>query len=601
VMYEMATGQLPFQEKSQPEVMNAVINKQQTPAAELNANLPVELSRLIDRALEKEPAKRYQSAGEIIATLTRIKEDLTTAKFEPSTLRYVAGRQNIGPRLKMFGRRATGNALLALIAVAALIALGYSLRQKQTTPRAVATAPIRSIAVLPFKPLVEGNRDEVLEMGMADTLITRLSGLKQIEVRPISAVRRYTDTSQDPIAVGREQRVDAVLDGTIQKAGDEIRVTVRLVRVADGTRIWIDKFDEKFTNIFALQDSISERVSGALAVRLTNEERQLLAKRYTEDTEAYRLYLIGRNYLNGRTDETISKSIDHFNKAIQKDPNYALAHAGLADSYTLLAFYSNVPPKEAFSKAKDAAIRALEIDQNLAEAHTALAGVLSHYDWNWAEAEREFKQAIELNPNYPTAHHWYSQQLTLMGRFEEAIAEAKRSRELDPLSPIVNSDLGQTLRLAGQLDQGIDQLHLTLEMHPNFAIAHFNLGSAYVQKGNFDEAIAEFLKARALSEGRSDSLAALGFTYAVSGKRNEALKVLAQVNRLSKKERVSPFVPAMIYLGLGDKERALQLLEKTYENRDWHIGLLKQEPTFFNMLGSDPRFKDLLKRAGLAP
>jgi serine/threonine-protein kinase len=599
VMYEMATGELPFQEKSQPEVMNAVINKQQIAAVERNQDLPVELSKVIDRALAKQPEDRYQSAEELVAALGKIKEDLTTAKLEPSTLRYVAPRQHLSARLNILGFGRTRKAILTILAVAALIALGYYLRQRQTIPTAESPVLIRSIAVLPFKPLTEGNRDEALEMGMADTLITRLSGLKTLEVRPITAVRKYTDSGQDPTAVGREQRVDAVLDGSIQKSGDEIRVTVRLVRTADAAQIWTEKFDEKFTNIFSLQDSISERVAGALAVRLTGEERQRLTKRYTENTEAYQLYLIGRNHLNGRTEERITKSIDYFEKAIQIDANYALAYAGLADSYILLAFYSDIASRDAFSKAKGAVARALELDDNLAEAHTSSAGVLSYYDWNWPEAEKEFRRAIDLNPNYPTAHHWFSQHLLLMGRFDEAIAEAKRARELDPLSPIVNCDLGHTLRLAGRVDEAIEQLNATVEMHPNFSYGHFLLGIAYVEKRNYEKGIGEMQKARALAGGNVAGLGALGYAYAVSGKRDEALRVLADLNRLAKQQHVSPFASAGIYLGLGDNERAMQQLEKSYQERDWHLRILKEEP-FFNALKSDPRYIDLLTRMGLS-
>ncbi|HET6892196.1 MAG TPA: tetratricopeptide repeat protein [Pyrinomonadaceae bacterium] len=486
-----------------------------------------------------------------------------------------------------------------------LVGAGYffgARRTEQHTPPGTDAPParIKTIAVLPFKPLVAESRDESLELGMADTLITRLSNVREITVRPMSAVRKYVALDQDAMDAGREQRVDAVLDGSIQKVGGEVRVTARLLRVADGAQIWAEKFDREFTNIFVVQDSISERVAEALALKLTGEERQLLTKRYTEDTEAYHLYLIGRNYWNGRTEESISKSIDYFNKAIEKDPKYALAYAGLADAYSMLAFHSELAPKVAFPKAKDAVTEALKRDDKLAEGHASLASILSHYDWDQAGAEKEFKRAIELNPNYPTAHHWYSLHLAMMGRFDQAISEAKLARELDPLSPVVNSDLGQILRWAGRHDEAIEQLRATIEMHPDFPYAHFLLGLAYLQKGNRGEAVAELNKSRELFGGRSEEFGALGYIYAVSGQRDEALKILAEVNRVSKRKYVSPFVSAGIYMGLGDRERALKQLEKAYEVRDWHIGLLKVEPAF-NSYRSDPRFEDLLRRTGLAP
>lgn len=489
----------------------------------------------------------------------------------------------------------------ALVVMLACVALYLWLKPSETTAPIESQMPsqIKSIAVLPFRPLVAASRDEALEMGMADTLITRLSNIKQVIVRPISAVRKYADLDQDAVAAGREQRVDAVLDGSIQKSGERIRISARLLRVEDESPLWAAQFDEQMTDIFAVQDSISQRVAEALALTLRSEERELLAKRYTDNTEAYQLYLIGRNYWNGRTEVTISKSIDYFNRAILKDPNYALAYAGLADSYSMLAFYSALAPKEAFPKAKAAATRALEIDDRLAEAHTSLAGVLSHYDWDFAAAEGEFKRAIELNPNYPTAHQWYSLQLAVSRRFPEAIAEARRARELDPLSPVINCDLGQTLRWAGRLEEAIEQLRATIEMHPNFPYAHFLLGLAYMQKGDRDAGFSELHKSRDLFGGRSEELAALGYAYAISGKRDQALNLLAEANRLSKRRYVSPFIPAGIYMGLGDKDRTFEWLERAYQDRDWRIGMLNVEPAF-NSLRSDPRFADLLKRAGLA-
>ena len=492
-----------------------------------------------------------------------------------------------------------GGALVLLLASLAFI-FWQRLSGSSAPDQKQVLAPVKSIAVLPFRPLVEGGRDEALEMGMADTLITKLSNIRGLVVRPISAVRKYGGLEQDSAEAGREQRVDAVLDGSIQKSDKTIRVSVRLVKVSDESTLWASQFDQQITDIFAVQDSISHRVAAALALTLTGKERERLTKRYTENAEAYQLYLIGRNHWNGRTEEKIRKGIDYFNKALEKDPEYALAHAGLSDSYGMLVFYSALSPKEGFPKAKAAAIRALDIDDNLAEAHTSLASVIGHYDWDFAEAEREFERAIELNPNYPTAHHWYSLQLAVSGRFSEAISEARLARDLDPLSPIINSDLGQTLRWAGRLDDSIDQLHATIAMHPDFAYAHFLLGLAYLQKGAHEQGIAELHKSRELFGGRSEELGALGHAYATSGRRDKALKLLSEVNRLSKQRHISPLIAAGIYLGLGDKDRVFELLEKAYQDRDFRIGLLLVEPAFVG-LKSDPRYADLLKRARLAP
>ncbi|MBA2378121.1 MAG: winged helix-turn-helix domain-containing protein, partial [Blastocatellia bacterium] len=297
---------------------------------------------------------------------------------------------------------------------------------------------LRSIAVLPFKPITANERDESLELGMSDTLITRLSSIGQITVRPMSAVRRYTDLEQDAVAAGRELQVESVLEGNIQRAGERIRISARLVRVIDEKTLWTETFDEKFTDIFAVQDSISQKIVVALALHLSGEEQNQLTKKYTADTEAYQLYLQGRYFWNKVTPEGFEKSLVFYRQAIAIDPNYALAYAGLADSYNLLGSYGVLPLKESHPKARAAAEKALEIDGELAEAHTSLATVIADYYWDWAEAEKHFKQAIALNPNYPVARNWYSQHLARMGRFEEAIEEAKRAQTLDPLSPSAN-------------------------------------------------------------------------------------------------------------------------------------------------------------------
>lgn len=432
---------------------------------------------------------------------------------------------------------------------------------------------------------------------MADTLITRLSNIKQIIVRPISAVRNYGGLDQDAMAAGREQRVDAVLDGNIQKSGEQIRVTVRLVNIADGQQLWVDKFDEKMTNIFAVQDSISERVAAALAVKLSGEETEFLTKRYTSNTEAYQLYVKGRYLWNKRTGEALRKSIEYFNQAIEKDPNYALAYAGLADAYAVLPGHGRALPEETLPKAKAAAQKALDIDSQLPEAHTTLAS-LSADEWDWAEADRRFKRALELNPNYPTAHQWYGEYLVHVGRLGEALQEFKRALELDPTSLIINSLLGEALYLDRRYDEAIDQLQKTLEMDPNFAVAHTALGLAYEQKSMHNEAKSVFEKAVNLSGGATNLVALLGVAHVKCGNKSEARNVLDKLNKLVIQKRAQPHDLAIIYTGLGNKDRAFEWLEKAYQERSWLILYLKTDP-FFDPLRSDPRFKGLLSRAGI--
>ena len=465
-------------------------------------------------------------------------------------------------------------------------------RSKQPTTRMP-----RSIAVLPFKPLVPESRDESLEIGMADSLITTLSNLGQIRIRPISAVRNYTRLEQDPIEAGREQKVDAVLEGSLQKTADRIRVTVRLLSVPDGTPLWAARFDEKFSDIFAVQDSISEKVAGTLALKLSGDERNQLARRYTENTEAYQLYLRGRYYWSRRTEDGMKKAIEHFQQAISLDPGYALAYVGVGDCYLWLAV-GTMTPMEAVPKAKAAAIKALEIDDQLAEVHPIFAWALFTYDWDWSGAEKEFKRSIELNPNYATAHLWYWVYLERIGRFDEAQREMKRTEELDPISLANNSYVGRSLYYAGQNDQAIAQYQKTLEMDSTFALAQTLLGFAYLQQSRFKEAIALGEKTSTFRGGSPDAVACLGYAYAMSGNRRGATKILEYLAEQSQLRYVSPLNAAIVYVGLGDKDSAFKWLEKAYAERTPDMTTLKVDP-IFKSVRSDPRFTDLLRRIGL--
>lgn len=492
---------------------------------------------------------------------------------------------------KSRSRLSARTVLLASIVAIALFGLGllYYSRPSQVTP-----APqITSLAVLPFKPLAAESRDESLELGMADTLITTLGKMRQITVRPISAVRKYTALDQDALQAGREQRVDAVLEGSIQKLPDRIRVTVRLVRVHDGVQLWANKFDEKSTDIFLIQDSISERVAGTVAV-LTGREKELLNKHYTSDTEAYQLYLRGRYFLNKSTEEDLRKSTAYFEQALQKDPDYALAYTGLADSYAQLGNYGLIQMRDSYPKAKAALTQALEKDEKLGEAHASLGFVLMNYYWNWMEAEKEFKRAVEMNPNYAMAHNWYSQHLAFTGNPQEALKEAKRAQEIDPLSPWNNSAF--VLFLARQYDDAILASQKTLELDPNFAVAHMIIGLSYVQKHEYKEGISELQKARA----NPDSRALLGYAYAVAGKRSEGRKILNELEQLATEKYVSRFPLAVAYTGLGEKDRAFAALDEAYEERSWGMGMLGVNPVF-DPIRSDPRFAALLRRVNLPP
>ena len=496
---------------------------------------------------------------------------------------------------------------LATLVILVAAAIGFGLfkliapNQSQSKTAALTSRPtLKSMAVLPFKPLETQGSDEFLGLGMADSLITKLSNVRQIIIRPTSAVRKYTNQEQDPVAAGRELEVDSVLEGIISRSGDRVRVTVQLVSVADGRPVWADKFDEKYTDIFTVEDAISERVAGALALKLTSEEKTLLAKRYTENTEAYQLYLMGRFYWSNPTEANLEKSREYFERAIEKDQRYALAYTGLADYYGEMGVKALWPPKEAWPKSEEAAVKALEIDDTLGEAHNSLAFVKLVYDWDWPAGERELKRALELNPNYGITHKTYAFYWRTMGQSDRALAEAKQALELDPLSVAFNYLLGRELYYSRQYDQAIERLRKTIEMDPNFLRAHLVLGEAYLAKGAYEEAILELKKAVEISKGGPNLVASLANAYATSGDRARAEELLKELKDKQKHRYVSAFNIAIVYAGLGEKDQAFAWLEKAYQERSLAVWSIKAGPRFDD-LRSDPRFADLLLKLKLTP
>jgi DNA-binding winged helix-turn-helix (wHTH) protein/TolB-like protein/Tfp pilus assembly protein PilF len=494
---------------------------------------------------------------------------------------------------------ATLVALLCLSAVAALAALYRPWAAPSASGAANAPAP-RSVAVLPFKAVGDGAADEYLGSGLSDALIVKLGGARGTIVRPMSAVRRYDDPAQDPLAAGREQGVEAVLEGSVQRAGDRVRVSVQLLRVADGVTLWSGQFNEKFTDILILQDSISGRVMRELLMELKPAERERLARRGTTNADAYHAYLKGRYFWNKRTQEGFVKAVESFEHAISIDPNYAQAHAGLADAYHFVDAGGDLTKRiELFSKARAAAKRALEIDETLAEAHTSLGLISMNFDWDWAAAEREYRRAIELDPNYALAHHWYAEYLAPMGRFDEALAEVDHAQMLDPLSITISTDRGKILYFARRYDESIEQLRKTLELDPTFLQARLWLAMAYAAKGLYVEAAAQLERATAESDDLLWGKPHLALTYGLAGRRGEALKILDELRQANRRKRLDPLTFTAVHIGLGEKEAAFAWLEREYEVRSVGLTSLKVNP-IYDGLRADPRFASLMRRVGLA-
>ena len=575
------------------------------------ANLPQNISAL-RKALGESPNERryvitvpgrgYRFAADV-EHLDDEDQQLIVERYAKSTI-VIQQREDsqsdentrppAAPRILSSRIRAVIASLIILVVIIFLVTRLWRSGEPAQQP---SGAPIKSLAVLPFKQLgAEG--DEYVGLGIADSLITRLTNLREIRVRPTSSVLKYNNQSQDPGRIGRELGVEAVLEGSVRRDGETFRITVQLVRVEDGMPLWAEKFDDRFTGIFKIEDSMSGRVAESLVPKLTGESRVALGKRYTENAEAYTEYLRGRLFWNKRTVDGIKKAIEYFERAIARDPNYALAHASLADCYLLLYSYSDFGDKEEIQRAKAAATRALQLDVTLSEAHTSLAYAL-YFEHEYSAAEREYKRAIELNPNDATAHHRYAVLQISSGRSNDALQTIRRAQELDPISLIINTALGQIYNVNGRYDEAIEQLRKTLEMDPTFVHAHGFLAMAYLKKGMNDDAIREIERATALSENSvpPQIVSYRGFIYAVTGKRAEAKKILNELRDLRKQRHVQATHIALIYTGLGEADQAFTWLETAFQERELGFGWLNDPG--FDGLRSDSRFGDLARRISI--
>lgn len=479
-----------------------------------------------------------------------------------------------------------------------LLAAGQRTGPGVTSKASAQVAAFSSLAVLPMTNVSANPDAEYLSDGITESIINSLSKIPQLRVMARSTVFRYKGKDVDPRDVGQELGVGAVLAGRVLQISDSLIVRTELVDVANGWQLWGEQYNRKLADILDLQEGIAQEISEKLKIKLTGEEKKRLAKRYTEDSEAYQLYLRGRYYWNKYTKEGLTKAVEFFNQSIELDPNYALAYAGLADScYRLSNVY--LPPKEAMPKARTAAMKAVEIDDTLPEAHASLGLIKMYHDWDFSGAEREYKRAIELDPHSPLGYHRLGSCLQVTERFDEALANLKRALELDPLSLLVSSLLAFNLYLRRQYDESIEKYKKVLDMDPNYLQARFGIGLPYEQKGMYEEAITAFEEAKILSDDvTSEAMASLGYTYAVSGQVRDAEKVLADLSRRSRGHYVSPYGIAKIYVGLGENDLAFEWLERAYDERSEYLVWLRIDPRL-DRIREDARYPNLLQRVGL--
>ena len=616
VLYEMITGKPPFAGETANDSISLILQKDPVPLTRYVKDIPAELERIVSKALTKDREERYQTAKDLLIDLRNLKrklevnaeldrtappelrEPLPTTSGPNATTASSTSQPAASSAEYLFSeirRHKIAAGLGAVVLLAAVVGISLYLYARNSE------VAIDSIAVLPFQNRNSEPDTEYLSDGLAESLIYRLSQLPNLRVSPTSSVFSYKNKEIDPVTVGNKLGVSAVLSGRIVQRGDNLTISAELIDVRQNKLLWGEQYERKMSEVLQTQREIAREIVEKLKLRVTADEKGI-TKNYTENNEAYQLYLKGRFYWNKRTAYALHKSVEFYEQAIQRDPNFALAYAGLADTYSLLGgpeAGGDMPPIEALPKAKAAALKSIELDGSLAEPHVSLGHVSYFYDRDWVTAEREFKRAIELNPNYPVAHHWYAIFLsTIPGRINESLVEIRRALELDPTSLIINAWYGRILGVAGQLDQSIEQLRKTVELDPNFNLAHYRLGQAYAEKQMYNEAIGEFNKVLNLPDGRAMGLMGLAYGYAVAGRRNEARKTLDELLELAKHRYVSPGQIGIIYIALGEKDKAFERLEEASKVYDLNLMRMKVERRF-DPIRSDPRFDDLVKRIGL--
>jgi serine/threonine-protein kinase len=621
VLYEMIAGQPPFKGRTDSHTRVSIIDHDPAPLMQHAPEVPRQLERIVSKALAKDKLKRYQTITDLKLDLEQLRDEVHTSTGE----RAIAQRYNTRPmeteaiplttgarsQLETVTESAAPRpsaitepsrtswlkyAIPALLAVVSIGIIVYFTR---------ATPAINSVAILPFINDTKDPNAEYLSDGITESIINSLSQLPNLRVMSRNAAFRFKSSNMDPVEAGRNLNVGAVLTGRLIALDNRLVIRTELIKVADGSQIWGEEYNSNVTDIFSVQDEVSRKISQSLRLRLSGEDEEKLAKRYTKDAEAYQLYMKGRYFWNKRNEEGFRNGIEFFKRAEEKDPTFALAFSGLADSYALLCDIGVARPIDEMPKAKAAAQKAVDADPTLAEAYTSRAFVRLSYDWDWLGAESDFQQALKLNPKYPTAHQWYASYLMQMGKFNRAKAEIEEAHKLDPLSPIITANHGLYSYYEHKYDDAIEIYKQGLKADPDFWVARHYLALAYVQKGMYNEAIAELralIKAPATGpipdkviETEMEASSSLGFAYGMAGKTAEANDILSKLQSLSHRRYISGIYFAIVYAGLKDSERTVHYLNDAFQSRQPGLVLIRIDPTF-DWLRSDQRFQELIRR-----
>ncbi len=624
VLYEMLAGRLPFTGETINHTIVSILEKE----PKLLENVPDELQRIVRKTLTKEVEMRYQTARDLLIDLKNLRRDLdiqgelersvvpnqevttnqvqenetqiyteksieeTKAESEAKATQNVTTSSSLEYAVTQAKSHKVATAIIGIILLSVISAIAYFGFFANRSAK-----QINSIAVMPFENKNSDADTDYLSDGLAESLVFRLMQLPDLRVSPTSSVMRYKGKETDIAKIASELGVDAVMTGRLTKRGDNLNITVELVDARTNKSLWGEQYERKLSELLTTQREIVTEIVGKLQLKLSGESQQKLAKKYTDNNEAYQLYLKGKFYWNKRTGDDLKQAVEFYRQAIEKDPNYALAYSGLAETYVLFAAYDVAATNDSMPQAKAAALRALEIDDSLAEAHIALGKYLSDYELKREEGIREFQRAVTLKPNYATGHHWLGMELSTGKRFDESIASLKHAEEIDPLSQIIGTNLGDALVYARRYDEGIAQYKRVLVNNPNFWYAHLALGIAYGAKGMYTEAIAETRLAVELNQEPSPK-GYLALWLAKSGQKDEALKTLAELKQDAGKGFVKGMTLALVYIGLGDKDEALKSLENEAKSPSETCSLFAVAPELDDLC-SDPRFKDLLKRMNL--